>query len=174
MIEQGYEWQVRELADAADRIAHTASGLGGAHRAAYAEGVRDALRLLVGDLDGDVSRPVPAELAAILDAADVALHEPSDVRTPSRVVRFTDGTSAPAWWDEVWHRQTRPTFAPGQRVIFREEGTGEPVTATVTYAIEPGGQYPTGGEYVIQEDGDARGTVAWWTELTALGQETGR
>jgi hypothetical protein len=93
MIEQGYEWQVRELADAADRVAQRYAGKDGLtehHRASYAQGVRDVLRLLVGDLASNGGPGVTAELAAILSAADVATHEPSDPADLIRGTRVSD------------------------------------------------------------------------------------
>ena len=67
MIQPGYEWQVRELAAAAwavhvdYRDSNGASN--GARSAAYCRGVRDVLRLIVGDDDA----PRTAELKLIYD-----------------------------------------------------------------------------------------------------------
>jgi len=63
-------------------------------------------------------------------------------------------------------RRARMTYAPGQRVIFRESEDGEPEPGIVVEELPPTESHPNGGEYDLLLD-DESGVIAWVAELEA-------
>lgn len=71
MIKEGYEWQVRALADEAHDFSNEINHLPPrSHGAAYAEGVADALRLIAGDINPENNATLDAIYRRYLTSLD--------------------------------------------------------------------------------------------------------
>jgi hypothetical protein len=91
MFQPGTEWQARALADAAESVAQETRGedLAEMRRRAYCAGVRDVLRVLVGDAEpnAELSRILARYYDAMDDEPD---REPSPAQEDAWTMREDD------------------------------------------------------------------------------------